>query len=204
MERSNHFSQVIARHADIAVVDDEIRVPGLRQHLQEIADLEIHSEDIAADNQPHRKLGKFRDQPFNCRHCGIVRRSYSKDDFVVRVILNTMTPQTLITMRIQAAQRLQNGNRRRKIASRRFAVVKVKFNGRPKRQETIRDSKPRGNQEKRVQENPHRISSSRLELHRGKPATHPPSARASRVHSGETSPPTRRRRSSEPSPERRD
>src|SRR5439155_21889364 len=119
---------------------------------------------ITAAKQPQRRLGKFVKQPFNRRHFGNDRCSYSKDDFLVRVILNAMTPQTLITMRIQTAQRLQNGNRRREIASQGFAVVKVKFKGRPKRQEAIRDSKPRGNQEKRVQENPHRISSSKLEL----------------------------------------
>src|SRR2546426_4663295 len=49
---------------------------------------------------------------FHGRIVGIV---YAKDNFVFRVILDAVAAETLIHLRVNPAQRLQDGNRRREV-----------------------------------------------------------------------------------------
>src|SRR5215831_468920 len=56
--------------------------------------------------------GKLAHQPVNGFHGGVVRLTYAKDDFVLRVILHAMAAETLIHLRINAAQGLEDGHRR--------------------------------------------------------------------------------------------
>ena len=43
-QRRQHAQQVVAGNQDVAVVDDDVLVAGLRQHLRKIADLAIEAE----------------------------------------------------------------------------------------------------------------------------------------------------------------
>ena len=98
-------------------------MPRLRKHLQEIAHFEIHPEHVRANDETHRHVRKFLNQPLDNGNGGIVERGNAENDFVLGIILRAVTAQAFVSVRIQTAQGLQNRNRRREIAARLSAVA---------------------------------------------------------------------------------
>ena len=58
-ETSHHSAQVVRSGNDVAIVDQNVFVSRLRQHLRQRADLPIHAQALGTRNHPHRSLGKF-------------------------------------------------------------------------------------------------------------------------------------------------
>ena len=109
--------------ADITVIDDDVPILRVRQHLHQIAGLAIVAQDFRADYQLDVATRELAHELVHRVHCGILSVIYAEDDFVVRIILHAMAGETLIHLRIDAAQRFKDGNRRREFRIRLATVM---------------------------------------------------------------------------------
>ena len=89
----------------------------LRKHLQEIAHFEIHPEHVRANDETHRHVRKFPNQPLDGGNGRIIERRDAKNDFVLGIILRAVAAKALVSVRIQTAEGLQNRDRRSEIAT---------------------------------------------------------------------------------------
>ena len=86
LERRHHSPQIIGRYHDVAVVDDDVLIARLRQHLRQIADLAVQAEAFRAVNHAQGLPGKFLLQLFDQRQrrlCGIV---HAEEHFVLGIL----------------------------------------------------------------------------------------------------------------------
>src|SRR5579863_261392 len=111
-QRSDDPAQVVALHADVAVVDDQMIVASKLQHLLEIAHLHVCPENVGTDLQTDRTVRKFLPQLFDTGDGRIRRITDSENNFVFGIILQAVTAEALVDLRIDAFQRLENRNRR--------------------------------------------------------------------------------------------
>ena len=92
-------------------------VTSLGQHLRQIADLGIRAQVLAAQHQPDRMLRKFGFKSLHKLNGRVISLTdalvdYSKNNFVLRIILQAMTAQTSIHFRVRAFERLEDGDGR--------------------------------------------------------------------------------------------
>src|SRR2546428_1195624 len=113
-KRSDDFAQIIARDPYVAVVDKQEFVFCIGQHLDQIAHLQIGSQNLRADDEPDAAIPQLCYQPVYYRDCGIVWVAHAEDDFELGIVLKAVAAQILVSLRISAAQRLENRDGRRK------------------------------------------------------------------------------------------
>ena len=107
-KRHHYPAEVIGTHPDITIVDQQILVPRLGQHLQQVADFAIHAALLRADHQLDLPLGKFAHELLDERHGGVVGVAHAEDDFVLRIILQAVAAKTFVSAGIGAQHRLQD------------------------------------------------------------------------------------------------
>ena len=83
--------------------------------MLEIAHLHIGAEYLGADNQSNVAVGEVSLQPFDRGHSGIGRIADAKNDFVFGVVLQAVTAEAFVNFRVSSLQRLENGNRWKRV-----------------------------------------------------------------------------------------
>ena len=58
-ERSKHAPQIIARDQNVTVIDDDVLVARLRQHLSKITDFAVEAQHVRTMHDSQLRLGKF-------------------------------------------------------------------------------------------------------------------------------------------------
>lgn len=79
-----------------------------RQHLHKTADLHICSQNAVADDQANRVVGKFFDQALDDCDSVVMGISYAKNNLKIRIILNAVTSEILVSFRIISTERFKN------------------------------------------------------------------------------------------------
>ena len=118
-ERRDYLAQIIRRNPDIAVVHQQEFVARCRQHLRQIADFDIRSQNALANNQFNRKRGIFRLQLAHHIDGRIGGIADPEDQLKLRVVLFAMAAKTLPSLGIETFQRLENRNGRKLAFQRR-------------------------------------------------------------------------------------
>jgi len=95
----------------------------MRQHLHQVAGLAIVAQDLRTDHKLYLAIGEFLNELVDGVDRGIVRFTHAKDDFVLGIVLDAMAAEALIHLRINAPERLQNGDRWRESRSGFSAVA---------------------------------------------------------------------------------
>ncbi len=117
-KRRQDVREIARANADIAVVDDENFVPRAGQELRQAAHLAVGTQVLRADDEADVALGKLLLKLAHQRHCGIVEAGNAEEDFVLaRIILAAVAGERPGHAGIHAAQRLQDGDRRREANS---------------------------------------------------------------------------------------
>ncbi len=80
----------------------------LKQHLRQIAYLDVRAEVPRTNHQANRTAREFQLQALDQRYRKIVRLADPKNDFVFRKVLQAMAAQALIHLRVGTLKRLQN------------------------------------------------------------------------------------------------
>ena len=104
--------QVVTFDSNVAVVDDQVFETSCLDHLLKIAHLYIGAEYVWADDQLDRAV---RELPLQTLHTGDSRIDWitnTENNFVIEVVLQTVTAEALIDFGIDSLERLQDGNRR--------------------------------------------------------------------------------------------
>src|SRR5436305_6843359 len=81
------------------------------QHWFEVAGLYVLAKFLPADDKLDTMHGKLLLQSLHTGDGGIISIADSKNNLVVRVILEAMTAEALVNLGINSLQRFQNGNR---------------------------------------------------------------------------------------------
>ena len=95
----------------VAVGDDQDLVLGFRQHVLEIAHLEVAAHDVRIDDEGQVPVGKLCDEATDDRHRRIIRIPHPEDHLIGGVMLDAKRSEVLIELGIFAVQRLENGDR---------------------------------------------------------------------------------------------
>ena len=107
-QRQNDSAKIVGINANVAVIDDQVLESRTRQHLLEITDLHIRAKLVWRHNQPYRASRKLALQLLHAGNGGIIRIADAEDDFVLGIVLQAMTAETLEDVRIGSLQRLKN------------------------------------------------------------------------------------------------
>src|SRR5215469_17168787 len=102
--------QVIGRDKDVAVVDKDMVMPGKGQHLNQVAGLAVVPQHVRTHQEPDVALREFFHQFVDCFNRRIVGVAHAENDFVCRIILDAVTAEALIHLRIHATQWFQDRN----------------------------------------------------------------------------------------------
>ena len=114
-KRGHHPPEVIAWDDNVAVINDDVLITSLRQHLREIADFSVEAKDFGAMDHPQVPFRKFLPQSFDQRERQFTRIVRSEKHFVLRIVEQAMAVERSVHVRIQPLQRLQNADRRSEI-----------------------------------------------------------------------------------------
>ena len=115
LETRHHAGQVVGRHADVAVVNKDVGVARLAQHLDQVAHLAGGAQPLRALDQPDRAFGELRAQPLDLGDGGVVQAAHAEQDLeLARVLLAAVAHQAGVQARVHALHRLQDADVRRK------------------------------------------------------------------------------------------
>ena len=85
-------------------------VAGRAGHVREIADFRILAQNLGTHEQMNRMPGELFPEALDRRNGGIMLIVDSKNDFILRVLLQAVTAKALIHFRVFTLQRLQYGD----------------------------------------------------------------------------------------------
>ena len=123
-------AQVIRLNPHIAVTDDQVLVASLLHHSRKSRDLIVGSRPSGSNQNTDLRLGKIVPQPPEHRQSRIIG-VYTKQNFVVRIVLPAKACEILIGLWVKAKHRLHIADGGQKIS--RAALA------RPEKPETAKD-----------------------------------------------------------------
>src|SRR5258706_16019866 len=86
-QRRRDAGEIVGSNEGVAVGHRQDVVARVRQHVDQVADLQIAAVKLWVDHEFDRYRRKFRHQPPHHRAGGIIRIAYAKDDLKFRIIL---------------------------------------------------------------------------------------------------------------------
>src|SRR5947209_805674 len=122
-KRRHHATQVIRSDKDVTVIDQDVLVAGVRQHLHHVAGFAVVAQHLRAEHQPDLAGRELAHELMDGLYGRIVGLVDAKDNFVFGIILDAMAAKALIHLRVNTTQGLENGNRRSKFGVRLTAVL---------------------------------------------------------------------------------
>ena len=103
--------EVVGRDDDVAVVDDDVGIARMRQHLDEVRDLAVGAERLRALDDADGVAGKLFLKPADSGDGGIVQRADAEEDFVFACIfLAAVAGEGGVHLVIEAVDRLEDAD----------------------------------------------------------------------------------------------
>src|SRR5690349_18723938 len=104
-----YASQIISRDTDVAIVHHHKVVACMSKHLDHIADLAVRAQHLRTNHQADIVLREFRHKLAHKWDSFISEVTHAEDDLVLAVVLQAVTAQARVDLRVRPLERLQDG-----------------------------------------------------------------------------------------------
>ena len=141
-EAGHDVRQVMRRDNDVAVVDEDVGISRVRQHLHEVRDLAVRAEQLRAFDDADRVIREFLLKLVDGNERGVGERADAEEDLVLAcILLHAVAGECRVHLVIEAADRLEDADRRREGGV--LAAEAVHEGARaPQGEEVVADARP--------------------------------------------------------------